>query len=188
MAQILLTGTWAADDTLTVTVGGVSFTHTAASATLSEIATGATAALNADPSLSSMIDAYATGASLYLISKDFFTPYSIAEAVVTAGDGDAAVQNSLSVLTPNQSIGTIDTSGVNDALNQLTIASAASISGGVGVPIGVVSTPLGMLGTGLDMTYDPPEQGLYTSGSVYGDRLPYWDGELARLFPEITRV
>lgn len=189
-AEIALTGTWATPDDLTVTVGGVSATYelVAGDTTKAIAVASAAAAFNANPSLSKMVTFLAAGDSLFVYANDFLTPYTIAEAVDTAGDGDAAVQDSQAVLVPNKTIGTIDTDGVSDANNQLTIASAAAYDVPIGMPIGVVSTPLGMLGSGIDLTFDAPEQGLYTSGSVYGDRLPYWDGELKRLFPEITLV
>lgn len=189
-AEIALTGTWAEADTLTVTVGGVSASYVldAGDTTRAIAVASAAAAFNADSSLSKMATFLAAGDSLFLYADDFITPYSIAESVVTAGDGDAAVQDSQTVLVPNKTIGTIDTDGVSDANNQITIASAAAYDVPIGMPVGVVSTPLGMLGSGIDLTFDAPEQGLYTSGSVYGDRLPYWDGELKRLFPEITLV
>lgn len=194
-AEIRLTNAWAEGDTLTVTIGGVSTTYAlVAGDTTTAIAVGSAAdAFNADPSLSRMVEFIASGDSLFIYSKDFLTPYSIAEAVTTAGDGDAAVQDSLVNLLPNKLIGTIDTNGVNTTTNVLTLDSSAVFDVPVGFPIGdpavkVDGNKVGINRAAADVgsPRDLDTLAIYTAGVAERSRLPYWDGELTKQLPKIT--
>lgn len=181
---LTLTGTWAANDTLTTVIGGDSITATAAGSSKSAIATLAATNINSDASLSDRVTAIASGDAIYIYSSDSLTQYSLTATATTAGDGDVTVSGT--PLLPNTPIGIVD--AVDVATGALALTSTAAVALPVGMPIGIVAKPIGMLATGLDLTYDSLDQGFYVSATVYGQRLPYWDGELARRFPEIVLV
>lgn len=187
MAQIDLALVWASGDTLAVVVGGQSYTYTSDTATLADIATAAAAGINASPALSQMVTAVASGAAIWVYAKDFLTPYTIGVTATTAGSGTAVISGSFTTLQAYQSIGTVATAGVNTTNNQLTLTAAASIDLPIDLPIGAISTPLGMSVSEIDLTSDSTLQdeiiGLYTAASIQSEVvLPYWDGELSRLF------
>ena len=110
-----------------------------------------------------------------------------------------------SLFVPGQviaGIGTIAAGGVNLLTNvlTLTVALAANLAANslVFVTAGNPTTPYvmstntegvwGMVISLVDVGAFPNDLGLYTSCSVYANRLPYWDGNLQAAFPEITLV
>lgn len=186
-AQIDLTGTWAISNTLTVTVGGASYVHTAASADTTAIAVAAATEFNANPTLRGLASAIAGGGSLYILARDFVTPYAITVAAA-GGDAAAAVADSQSVLLSYRTVGTIDANGVNVAAGELTLANTAAIALPAGMPLGTSDTPIGLHLRSLDLLEQAVEVGLYTSVSLKKGALPYWDDGLAKLFPEIQIV
>ena len=190
MAQIDLANAWAASDTLDVTIQGLTYQYTSDTATLSEIASDVADGINADASLSPMVSAIASGDSIWLTADDYLTPYTISVSATTAGDGTAAISESLTMLTPNQSVGTIATDGVDVANNQLTLDAASAIDLPIGLPVGVATSDiLGLIRAELELTQpDNLNQGCFTKASVYTAALPYYDGETDRLFPQIVRV
>lgn len=190
MAQIDLTNTWAASDTLDVTVQGLTYQYTSDTATLSEIAANVADGINADATLSQMVEAIATGDSIWVVAKDYLTPYTIGVSATTAGDGAAAISGSLTFLTPNQSVGAVATDGVDVANNQLTLAAASAIDLPVGLSVGVATSDiLGIIRAELELTeIDDLNQGCYTKANVVTAALPYYDGQTDRLFPQIKRV
>jgi hypothetical protein len=197
---------WADADTVTVTVSGIVVVTAIATADIggSLTATNATvaakvlAAIKANPYLRSRVDGRViagstTSSDIVLWSTDFSSMRTLT-AADTGTNGTATASSGTFV--PNAAIATI--SAVNTATDTLTIGSA-SISVPAGVPIGVSTsypydangTPYGLISPSqaADLLYrESQNYGLYTDATVYRARLPYWDGELAALFPEITLV
>mgnify|MGYP000583782853 CR=1 FL=1 len=191
MAQIDLAATWAASDTLDVTVQGLTYSYTSDTATLSEIASDVADGINADATLSAMVSAIASGDSVWVTADDGLSPYTIAVTATTAGDGTAAISGSLTQLTPNQSVGTIAADGVDVANSQLTLAAASAIDLPIGLGVGVATSDiLGLIRAELELTQpDNLNQGCFTKVTgVQAAALPYDDGQLKRLFPQIVRV
>lgn len=186
-AEITITGTWAATNTLQVTVGGVSYTYTATGSDKTAIATAAAAAINADPALSLLASAIASGTSIWILAKDFVSPHSIA---VTASGGTAAasVVGSQTVLLALRQLGTVDTGGVNVAAKTLTLTGTAALAAPVGIAVGTADIPEGLHLRSLDLNEQAIEVGLYTSASLKKGALPYYDDGLKKQFPEIQAV
>lgn len=188
-----VTGTWAANDTGTITVNGRPVVFTAANSTLADIAVLAAAAVNADPVLKQLVVAIASGAAIYVYARDMRSTYTVATAD-TAGSGTLPITGSATVMAAGASIGTIDS--VDVEAGEITLAAASSISLPAGFPVGVLAcSPADANGEGyglfapklpIDLAWDTDIWGAYISGTFYKDRLPYWDGELQLLFPEIV--
>jgi hypothetical protein len=95
--------------------------------------------------------------------------------------------DSLHLLDTGVLIGKI--ANVDPVTNKIELAELPTAPIAIGDRIGVQSIiPLGMTIRGIDLVEGMPEQGLYTSASVYKRRLPYWDFELEEKFREITLV
>lgn len=192
---------WAANDTITVTVNGVAVTYAVVAgdiggslaATNTNVANKVIGAIAANPYASRLVSGLSvagTSTAMVIVfwAKDFTSLYSFT-ATTTASNGTSTA--SAAVFAPNAAIGTI--SAVNTVTDVVTI-SAASVSVPLGMPIGVAaSSPenLGMLSPELpiDLLYrESQNYALYLEGDVYGSRLPYMDGQLAALYPEIRLV
>lgn len=186
-AQIDLTGTWAAGNTLTVTVAGLDYTYTATGSDTTVIADEAAAGINADPTMNMLATAIASGSSLFILGKDFITPRSIAVSA-SGGSATASVAGSQQVLLPFRELGTVDAGGVNVGTNQLTLTNTAAFAAPVGMPVGTADRPIGLHLRSLDLLEQAVEVGLYTSVSLKRGALPYTDGGLMALFPEIQVV
>lgn len=191
-----VTGTWANTETGTITIDGRPVVFTATNSTLADIAAIGAAAVNADAILKQKVVAIASGAAIYVYAKDMQSTYPIATAE-TAASGTLPITGSATVLAAGASIGTV--ASVDVLADEITISAASSISLPTGFPIGVIAAspadsngqgyglfapkvPID-LAWGADTTY-----GAYVEGTFYRDRLPYWDGELARLFPDMVLV
>lgn len=202
-------GGWVADDTATVTIAGKSIVCTVVSgdvggsltATNTNVANKIRAAIAADPYLYPKVDTAIVAGNTPLMeiliwSKNFADTYTLAVAD-TATNGTLAIVGGGSALsTGGTAVGTV--SAVNAATNTLTISSA-SVSVPDNVPVGVATStpydasgiPLGMLSPTqpLDLLYrESQNYALFHEAFVYRDILPYWDGQIARLFPEIQLV
>ena len=192
---------WLANDTITVTINGVSVVYTVVSAdigasltaTNANIATKVISAIASNPytfRLASALSVAGTAPASTIVfwAKDFTSLYSFT-ASATATNG--SVTASGAVFVPNVSIGTI--SAVDPVADTVTI-SAAAVSVPLGMPIGVAaSSPenLGMLSSAvpIDLLYrESQNYALYLEADVYRDRLPYIDGQLIALYPEIRLV
>lgn len=192
---------WTANDTITVTINGVSVVYTVVSAdigasltaTNANIATKVISAIASNPYTSRLVSALSVAgtvpaSTIVFWAKDFTSLYSFT-ASATATNG--SVTASGAVFVPNTSIGTI--SAVDPVTDTVTI-SAAAVSVPLGMPIGVAaSSPenLGMLSPAvpIDLLYrESQNYALYLEADVYRDRLPYIDGQLIALYPEIRLV
>ena len=194
-------GGWAAGDTITVTLNAQALVYTVVAgdvggtltATNLNVANKIIAAINASPFLSKLVSGLpvagsGTSTDVVLWSKDFTSLYSLTVAD-TATNGTATA--SAASFVPNTAVGTI--SSVNTATDVVTI-SAASVSVPSGMPLGVsTSLPdnLGMLSpaVAIDLLYrESQNYGLYVDTDVYLNRLPYIDGQLTALYPQINLV
>jgi hypothetical protein len=192
---------WAASDTITVTVNGIAVTYTVVAgdiggsltATNTNVAAKVIGAIAANPYTSRLVSGLSvagTSPAMVIVfwAKDFTSLYSFTTSVSSTNGTSTA---SAAVFAPNAAIGTI--SAVNTVTDVVTI-SAASVSVPLGMPIGVAaSSPenLGMLSpeVPIDLLYrESQNYALYLEGDVYGSRLPYMDGQLAALYPEIRLV
>ncbi len=194
-------GGWAAGDTITVTLNAQALVYTVVAgdvggtltATNLNVANKIIAAINASPFLSKLVSGLpvagsGTSTDIVLWSKDFTSLYSLTVAD-TATNGTATA--SAASFVPNTAVGTI--SSVNTATDVVTI-SAASVSVPSGMPLGVATSlpdNLGMLSpaVAIDLLYrESQNYGLYVDTDVYLNRLPYIDGQLTALYPQINLV
>jgi hypothetical protein len=190
-AVITIGGTIAQNDTFTATIAGQSATSAPANATPTptESAAALATALNRHPSLRFLVVAIAAGALVYVHARDMVTPYTIAVSKASTG-GTIAISGSVTTLQSNVAIGTV--SAVDVAANTITLAAAAAISLPIGFPIGVAgSSPedLGLMRPTQpkDLLYDDNNiVGLYDEYDVWQARLPYVDGQLKALYPQLN--
>ena len=194
-------GGWAAGDTITVTLNAQALVYTVVAgdvggtltATNLNVANKIIAAINASPFLSKLVSGLpvagsGTSTDVVLWSKDFTSLYSLTVAD-TATNGTATA--SAASFVPNTAVGTI--SSVNTATDVVTI-SAASVSVPSGMPLGVATSlpdNLGMISpaVAIDLLYrESQNYGLYVDTDVYLNRLPYIDGQLTALYPQINLV
>ncbi|MGA1402428.1 MAG: hypothetical protein ACO32T_05070 [Candidatus Nanopelagicaceae bacterium] len=194
-------GGWAAGDTITVTLNAQALVYTVVAgdvggsltATNLNVANKIIAAINASPFLSKLVSGLpvagsGTSTDVVLWSKDFTSLYSLTVAD-TATNGTATA--SAASFVPNTAVGTI--SSVNTATDVVTI-SAASVSVPSGMPLGVATSlpdNLGMISpaVAVDLLYrESQNYGLYVDTDVYLNRLPYIDGQLTALYPQINLV
>ena len=179
-----LSGTWDTDDTLTLTVDGQAVTYTPGSATLATGAANTAAAINADPYHGKLVEAIAADDVIYLFSKTLRT-YSLAATATTTGNGDVTANDA--TLVGNVTIGTVDANGVNVAAGTVTLNAAATISLPADAPIGLSDgTPYSLVISPFNLAEGETDISGIMSGSIYGQRLPYWDEDIASHLPEIT--
>ena len=182
-ATVTLALTWDDDDTATLVINGQTRVFTPGSATLATGAATVAAAINADPVLSKIVVAIAAGAIIYLFSKSL-APFSLAASADTTGNGTATASTVLSGVT----VGTIDTAGVNVTAGTVTLAAAAAVSLPIGAPVGVEGEPWGLILGAHDAGKADNDIAGFTGGAMYGDRIPYWDGDIAAALNNITLV
>lgn len=189
--------TWAAADTATAVIDGVSVTTTAVGADLAVEAAAMATAINANVFLAQKVTAIADGTSkVYVYANDFMSHYTTTASETTAGDGTFAA--GAATMAGNVSIGTVDSIAV--ATDTITLTAAASTSLPAGFPIGVTAaTPYDANGEGfglispneeVDLEWSPDENihGLFTGGNFYRSRMVYLDGQLEALFPEMSFI
>lgn len=182
---------WAAADTATAVINGVTVTTTAIGTDKSVEAAAMATAINANPYLLGKVVAIANGETVLVYADDMATRYTTTASEVTAGTGTFAV-GAATMAAGGTAIGTIDT--VTPLTDTITLTSASAISLPVGFPIGVsTSAPhdLGLLSPNqaVDVLYSANNfHGAFVGCSVYETRLPYIDGQIKALFPEIRYV
>lgn len=181
-ATITLALTWDADDTVTVILNGNTRVFTPGSATLSTGAATVATAINADPVFSKLVVAIASGAIIYLFSRSL-APFSLSiTGDGTTGDGTATASTVLS----NVTVGTIDTAGVNVTAGTVTLAAAAAVTLPSGAPVGLAdAAPYSVVHYSANLAEGETDISGLMSALIYGDRLPYWDGDIAAELPEI---
>ncbi|MBD1871963.1 hypothetical protein H6F75_00565 [Nodosilinea sp. FACHB-131] len=182
-ATLTLAGTWAADDEITVTVNGQSKVIIAGSTTLATIATNVATAINGDGALSTVVEAIAAGAVVSLFSRTL-------EAFEVLATDDGAGTVTASAVTPGgATVGTIDANGVNATTGLVTLAAAAAVSLPIGAPVGVAEgKPWGLILEAHDAGKFDNDIAGFTGAAVYGDRLPYWDSDIAKSLGQIYFV
>jgi hypothetical protein len=192
------TGTWANSDTATVVLNGITFSYVVAGySTLAALATTFAGVLNANQQFSQIALAAASGAAVWILAKDLKSLYAISTqpSDTTAGDGTLPITGSATALAySNTAVGTVST--LAHSTNTITLTGNAGVAVPVGVAIGVRTVkPIGLIGKPHDYTStfyfpgdDNNELGIYQSGSVYRARLPYVDGEVEQMFPELILV
>lgn len=190
-SKITLAGTWVAGDSITFTVDGKPWTYVVGVAAITPTDIAADIALKIKKSLlNATIEAAASGTDVNLISLEDDTAAFTVAKTSTAGTALPAIGN----LAYGPAIGTVQSVlyDPNTDIHQIVLTAVPVSAIPAGVPIG-------------DLRYSPANEGMmtpntcqdlmwanntfvvcFTSLTVYGQRLPYWDGQLARLYPEIT--
>ncbi len=195
-AVLTLAGTWAAADTATVVIGR-SVATTAPSSDKTAIAALIATNINNDPILRTLVKAIASAATVTITSLNMRSTYPISVSATVAGSGTLTIGGSLAALAAGAAVGTI--ASVDPAAETITLSAAAATALPVGAPIGVAtSSPMDANGEGygmlspknpVDLEWGTDDiYGLFIGATVYRDRLPYWDGQLAELFPIINLV
>lgn len=188
-------GTWAAADVANAVIDGYTVTTTAVGSTLSVEATAMAAAINADRNLARRVVAIASGAKVYVYAYNMRSLYTTTASETTAGDGTFAAGGA--AMAGNASIGTI--SSVDVQAETITLTAASSLTLPIGMKIGVISSnpfdsdgsPLGVISPQqeVDLEWGANNiQGLHLCGTFLRALMPYIDGELEDLFPEIQYV
>ncbi|MFM6001966.1 MAG: hypothetical protein ACKPA7_01400, partial [Sphaerospermopsis kisseleviana] len=188
---------WAAGNTITLTIAGQALVYTVVAgdiggsltATNANVAAKLIAMIAANPYLSRLIAGLSvsggTSTDVVLWAKNFTTLHSL---VASNTGANGTVTASAAVFAPNTTVGTI--SAINTDTDVVTI-SAAAVSVPLGMPLGVAnSSPedLGLISPAiaLDLMYRESQNfGLYVDTDVYSQRLPYVDGQLTALYPQI---
>lgn len=197
---ITLSGTFAANDTITYTLDGNAIVFTVkAFSTLSELARQLTFELNRHRFSQPKIKAVQNGAVITVYSKDLASAYTT--VIATSGSGGVAASGA-ALANGNALVGTVlsvafpsitgDSSAIT-APDEITLAANAAIAVPKGVPVGnPVSSPvLGVLcpQQPMDLAFgDESHYSAYTSATLYEARVPYWDGECAAMWPEIQFI
>ncbi len=136
-AEITFAGTWAANDTAQVTVAGVAINHTAAGASVDDIASHFASAINA-LGLDGVSASNASGV-LTVTSTRGFEGLAISQTSTTAGDGtsDITAVNGAAPADDN----TATASTIGQRAEQLTFSTSAQVNEGDGyrVTIGTAS-------------------------------------------------
>lgn len=187
---ITLALTWAAADTVTITISepslgiNVSYTHTQVGADLNALDDELVAALNTATNPLYPYARFEVGAAgeIEVYSRGY--EFNMVVAATTAGDGTATVTNQLDS-TPVL-VGTVST--VDYANNTLNLAAAAAVDLGVGARIGVLSSNIyGLYNHSKDFTDVPycDLKAIERADRVYKAALPYYDQELDARFPNM---
>jgi hypothetical protein len=196
MAVFTFALTWAAADTATAVIDGVTVTTTAVGASLVTGAAAMATAINANFFLSQKVVAITDGVSkVYVYARDFQSLYTTTASEVTAGSGTFAV--AAAAMVGSTTIGTILT--VDALTDEIVLAAASAASLPVGIPIGVITSlpydssgGYGLLSPNetVDLLEGDDEniKGLFVGGTFYEDRLPYVDDQIKGLFPEMVFI
>jgi hypothetical protein len=192
--QVTFANSWVAGETLTITVGGRVFSYVVPNpAPVDNTALAADVASKiAKSAINGIVDAYSAGAVLTLVSaNDVADAFTVAETS-SAGTALPASGN----LAAGGSVGTVQSVNYNPDTNThtITLTGNAGTALPIGTPIGdprYSPVDLGMMSpnVAINLSWEPnTHEACFTSLTVYKDRLPHWDGQLARLFREITLV
>jgi len=188
--------TWVAGDIATAVVAGVSVSYTVQASdvagttpqTAQAIATKLLAAIVGDYRLVSRVRGQALAGIISLFSRDLTTLHTL--TVSKTGVNGTITASGATFTAGGTLVGTV--SAINVDTSIITLTANAAIAVNPGVPVGVVTSSPANLGMiqptqPIDLLRDlSTDVGLFTSASVYGARMPYWDAQLANLFPEIT--
>jgi hypothetical protein len=174
-ARVNLTGVWAEDDTLSITLGNATKVITAADGVLANIAALTAAELNADSDFSPWIKAIASGDNLHIFSLRSGISGRLDIAVADTATGAAAIEGSKTFLSPT-AIGTI--SAVDLVNSRLTVASSSAPE----LPVGsYIKAPHGEIWGMVSADGMYPDHsthlGLITKASLIRDRMPYLDAD-----------
>ncbi|NGM44385.1 flagellin [Rhodobacter sp. SGA-6-6] len=136
-AQVTFAGTWAANDTAQLTVGGVVLNHTAAGASVADIATHFAGAINA-LGLEGVTAANAAGV-LTITSTRAFEGLAVTQSSTTAGDGTSDITAVNGAAPTGSNSATAST--VRQRAEQLSFSTSAKVAEGDGyrVTIGTSS-------------------------------------------------
>lgn len=185
-ARITLGGTWAQNDTATVTVAGQSAVATAgASPTPTTVAAALATAVN-NGAVGLLVQAIADGTDVWLFAK---SDRAHTVAVSRTGSGTIALAGSATALASGLAIGTIAANGVNVNTNVVTLTGNATNPLPNGAPIGVSGANVaGIVLTPIIFSVMSNDVACYVGATVWETRMPYWDGSLKSALPEIVLI
>jgi hypothetical protein len=183
-SALTLSGTVAASDTVTVTVGGYSVVSTAVTTSLTDLAVLVAANLNSDPAVGQMVTAIAVGAVVHVFGENGLTVYGTSVAETGAG---LTASFSSAALVDGPTLGTVGS--IVAATNTIVLTGNAAAAVPVGTHIGVdVSEIYGLLPESYDLT-DRASINFacyVTASGVRENFLPYIDGDIKRRFPKMV--
>lgn len=188
-AVINLGGSIANGQVLTVTVGGRPTSINLTSGVVGDQATVVANGVNSAPYLSSIVKAVAdvVNGKVVLLSWDGVTEHPLSISGTAVSTGGTSIAGSVTKLTTNATpIGTI--ASINGESGTATLTSNASAALPAGVNIGVyVNNILGLHVHSVDYTSaEIRDLALYTEAlGVRIHLLPYFDGDIARRFPNM---
>jgi Mu-like prophage tail sheath protein gpL len=183
---VTLGGTYLSTEIVKVTIGGYVLNTVTGSTTNATIATTVAAAINADPNISALVKAIASGAVIYLYGKDDVTAHTTTTAARNAADDGASASgtstaNASTLTISNTALGTIlsvSTAGV------ITLGANAAVAAPVGARVGVrFGSLIGVYTHSIDFIAKPsvdiaPCLGCDTG--IYTVNLPYVDEDIKR--------
>jgi len=178
-APITFAGTWAPEETISVTLAGILHTFPAGDTVLANIAANAATAINTHPMLSSLVKAIAAGAAVILFAKDGISTHAL--TVTEAAAAGTATASGSSLLPNNTPIGVIQS--VNVASGVVTLTANATVALPAGANIGVPEDEmLGVYEQSIDMTNRErrvisPCNGCH---GYYQQSLPHFDEDIRR--------
>lgn len=180
-ARLDLAGGWANGDTATITLGSQSAVHTVSGYTnLTALATAI--ALTLSNSLGQKASFIAEGAFIHIFGSD-----SLPLSKANTGSGTLTIADSATTLQSGVTVETI--ASIDLTAGTLTLSGAADRRLPALAPVGVMASTdmiYGLIPSFIDLDQTSNDVAIFTSCTVYGDRLPYWDSYIAKLLPEIT--
>ncbi|MGB8698736.1 MAG: hypothetical protein WCD18_04905 [Thermosynechococcaceae cyanobacterium] len=187
--------TWANGDTLTITLNGLTYSHTVSGfSTLTALAASVVAGLQAD-SLFDDFDFVSVAAAIHITTPST-DPFLIVVTSTTAGNGTLLLLGGGESGTGSRYrvLGTV--ASVDPVLDTITLDGAIATATIAGLVIGADgSYPMrDRLGLGLltpslphDLLYGENNNlALFVGATVIKSRLPHFDHELAQLFPNLV--
>lgn len=184
-ARVLLGGTYANADTITITVDGVAVVHTVANYSTNTLLGLAVAqTLNNNPGFSRKAIALAENGYVYVYAKDFKTLYTFA-AVRTSVSGTVTILNSATALASGLAIGTILSINVDTGVVTLTAASSNRLPAGMPIGVDTKLDIIGIIETARDLL-ESVDDVVGAGGGVINNRaIQYFDREIAEALPGI---
>jgi hypothetical protein len=194
-AQITFAAAYLAGETVTISAAGRTFSYVVPTpAPVDNTALVADiAAKLAKSALNGIFEAFGNGAVLNLISvRDELSAFTVAETS-TAG---TALPATGTLAYGATAIGTVLSVNYNPDtdVHQITLTANAAVALGAGMPIGDMRYSPVDLGVMVPDTYvdllNAPNTyvACFIACTLYKNRMPYWDGQLKVLFPEIKFV
>ncbi len=184
-ARVLIGGTYANADTITITVDGVAVVHTVANySTNTALGLAVAQTLNANAGFSRKAIALAENGYVYVYARNFKSPYTFA-AAKSSTSGTVTILNSATALAPGLAIGTILSVDVDAGIITLTAGSSNRLPAGMPIGVDVTLDIIGIVETARDLL-ESVDDVVGAGGGVINNRaIQYFDREIAEELPDI---